>query len=130
MLYEKLSPTFQDLAKRYPHLYANISTLTLLNRLRLLLHLCRITEIYERLLFGTDYPPIRIPRCRLRPRNLRHVMQDNPDKKPLRSASCSVSWAEDRLPLAWRSAPSADSKGNALASANHSGLCRDFRKAR
>ena len=84
MLYEKLSPTFQDLAKRYPHLYANISTLTLLNRLRLLLHLCRITEIYERLLFGTDYPPVRIPRCRLRPRNLRHVMQDNPDKKPLR----------------------------------------------
>ena len=56
MLYEKLLPTFQDLAKRYPHFYANISTLTLPNRMRMLLHLRRYPEIHERLLFGTDYP--------------------------------------------------------------------------
>jgi hypothetical protein len=56
MFYEKLLPTFQDLAKRYPHFYANISTLTLPNRMRMLLHLRRYPEIHERLLFGTDYP--------------------------------------------------------------------------
>jgi predicted TIM-barrel fold metal-dependent hydrolase len=56
MFYEKLLPTFQDLAKRYPHFYANISTLTLPNRMRMLLHLRRYPEIHECLLFGTDYP--------------------------------------------------------------------------
>ena len=56
MFYEKFLPTFQDLATRYPHFYADISALTLPNRMRMLLHLRRYPEIYERLLFGTDYP--------------------------------------------------------------------------
>jgi predicted TIM-barrel fold metal-dependent hydrolase len=56
MLYEKFLPTFQDFATRYPHFYADISALTLPNRLRMLLHLRRHPELYDRLLFGTDYP--------------------------------------------------------------------------
>jgi predicted TIM-barrel fold metal-dependent hydrolase len=56
MLYEKFLPTFQDFAKRYPHFYADISALTLPNRLTMLLHLRRHPELYDRLLFGTDYP--------------------------------------------------------------------------
>ncbi|MEP6933393.1 MAG: amidohydrolase family protein [Nitrospirota bacterium] len=56
MFYEKFLPTFQDLAKRYPHFYADISALTLPNRMRMLLHLRHYPEIHERLLFGTDYP--------------------------------------------------------------------------
>jgi uncharacterized protein len=56
MLYEKFLPTFQDFAKRYPHFYADISALTLPNRLKMLLHLRRHPELYDRLLFGTDYP--------------------------------------------------------------------------
>ena len=56
MFYEKFLPTFQDLAKRYPHFYADISALTLPNRMGMLLQLRRYPEIHERLLFGTDYP--------------------------------------------------------------------------
>jgi uncharacterized protein len=56
MLYEKFLPTFRDFAKRYPHFYADISALTLPNRLKMLLHLRRYPELYDRLLFGTDYP--------------------------------------------------------------------------
>ncbi len=56
MLYEKFLPTFQDFTKRYPHFYADISALTLPNRLKMLLHLRRHPELYDRLLFGTDYP--------------------------------------------------------------------------
>src|SRR4029077_2110383 len=56
MLYEKFLPTFQDFAKCYPHFYADISALTLPNRLKMLLHLRRHPELYDRLLFGTDYP--------------------------------------------------------------------------
>jgi predicted TIM-barrel fold metal-dependent hydrolase len=56
MLYETFLPTFQDFAKRYPHFYADISALTLPNRLKMLLHLRRHPELYDRLLFGTDYP--------------------------------------------------------------------------
>jgi predicted TIM-barrel fold metal-dependent hydrolase len=56
MFYEKFLPTFQDLAKRYPHFYADISALTLPNRMRMLLQLRHYPEIHERLLFGTDYP--------------------------------------------------------------------------
>ncbi|MBC7840434.1 MAG: amidohydrolase family protein [Nitrospiraceae bacterium] len=56
IFYEKFWPTFQDLATRYPHFYADISALTLPNRMRMLLHLRRYPEIHERLLFGTDYP--------------------------------------------------------------------------
>ena len=49
-------PTLQDLTTRYPHFYADISSLTLPNRIRMLLQLRRYPEIHERLLFGTDYP--------------------------------------------------------------------------
>ncbi len=56
MVYEKFLQTFQDLARTYPHFYADISALTLINRLRMLLHLRRHPELHNRLLFGTDYP--------------------------------------------------------------------------
>jgi len=56
VLYEKFLPTLHDLAKRYPTFYADISALTLPNRMRMLLHLRHYPEIHERLLFGTDYP--------------------------------------------------------------------------
>jgi predicted TIM-barrel fold metal-dependent hydrolase len=56
MLYEKFLPIFQELAATYPNFYADISALTLPNRLKMLLHLRRYPELHERLLFGTDYP--------------------------------------------------------------------------
>lgn len=56
MLYEKFLPTLRDLVTRYPHFYADISALTLPNRMRMLLHLRQYPELHERLLFGTDYP--------------------------------------------------------------------------
>lgn len=56
VLYEKFIPTFHALAKRYPNFYADISALTLPNRLRMLLHLRHYPEVHDRLLFGTDYP--------------------------------------------------------------------------
>lgn len=56
MLYEKFIPTLHDFAKRYKNFYADISAITLPNRMRMLLHLRRHPEIHERLLFGTDYP--------------------------------------------------------------------------
>ena len=56
MLYEKFLPTLHDFATRYSNFYADISALTLPNRLRMLLHLRHYPEIHSRLLFGTDYP--------------------------------------------------------------------------
>lgn len=56
MLYEKFIPALHDFAKRYPNFYADISALTLPNRLRMLLHLRRHPELQDRLIFGTDYP--------------------------------------------------------------------------
>ncbi|MCC6965130.1 MAG: amidohydrolase family protein [Nitrospira sp.] len=56
ILYEKFLPTLHDLVRRYPHFYADISALTLPNRLRMLLHLRKYPKVHERLLFGTDYP--------------------------------------------------------------------------
>ncbi len=56
ILYEKFLPTLRTLSKGYQNFYADISSLTLPNRLRMLLHLTRYPEIYDRLLFGTDYP--------------------------------------------------------------------------
>ncbi|TKB70347.1 MAG: metal-dependent hydrolase [Nitrospira sp.] len=56
MLYEKFLPTFQELARRYPHFYADISALTQPHRLKMLLHLRHYPELHSRLLFGTDYP--------------------------------------------------------------------------
>ncbi|MDF0644947.1 MAG: amidohydrolase family protein [Nitrospira sp.] len=56
MVYEKFLPTLRDFIRRYPNFYADISALTLPNRLAMLLKLRRYPEIHERLLFGTDYP--------------------------------------------------------------------------
>lgn len=56
MLYEKFLPTLHEFVQRYPNFYADISALTLPNRLRMLLHLRRYPNIHHRLLFGTDYP--------------------------------------------------------------------------
>jgi uncharacterized protein len=56
MVYEKFLPTIMRLSKQYPRFYADISALTLPNRLAMLLKLRRYPEIHERLLFGTDYP--------------------------------------------------------------------------
>ena len=56
MLYEKFLPTLLTFSKKYPTFYADISALTLPNRLRMLLHLRRYPDIHRRLLFGTDYP--------------------------------------------------------------------------
>lgn len=56
ILYEKFLPTLHELVQRYPNFYADISALTLPNRLRMLLHLRQYPGLHERLLFGTDYP--------------------------------------------------------------------------
>jgi predicted TIM-barrel fold metal-dependent hydrolase len=56
MLYERFLPVLLDFSKRYSNFYADISALTLPNRLRMLLYLRRHPEVYDRLLFGTDYP--------------------------------------------------------------------------
>ncbi|MFO0706623.1 MAG: amidohydrolase family protein [Nitrospira sp.] len=56
IVYEKFLPTLQDLVTRYPNFYADISALTLPNRVRMLLHLRKYPEVHDRLLFGTDYP--------------------------------------------------------------------------
>jgi predicted TIM-barrel fold metal-dependent hydrolase len=56
MLYERFLPVLFNYSKSYPNFYADISALTLPNRLRMLFHLRRHPEIHDRLLFGTDYP--------------------------------------------------------------------------
>ena len=56
IIYEKFLPTLRDFVQRYPNFYADISALTLPNRIQMLLHLRRYPEIHERLIFGTDYP--------------------------------------------------------------------------
>ncbi len=56
MFWEKFLGTFLDLVKTYRNFYADISALTLTNRLGMLLKLRRHPEVFDRLLFGTDYP--------------------------------------------------------------------------
>ena len=56
IIYERFLPTLRDFVQRYPTFYADISALTLPNRVRMLFHLRHYPEIHERLLFGTDYP--------------------------------------------------------------------------
>ena len=56
MVYERFLSVLLDFSHRYPNFYADISALTLPNRFRMLLHLRRHPDIYDRLLFGTDYP--------------------------------------------------------------------------
>lgn len=77
MLYEKFLPTFQELAATYPKFYADISALTLPNRMKMLLYLRRHPELHERLLFGTDYPlsVFHVPAWgRIGFRALRHIL--------------------------------------------------------
>ena len=49
-------PTMLDLARRYPRFYVDLSALTIPNRVGALLRLRRHPEIFDRLIFGTDYP--------------------------------------------------------------------------
>lgn len=56
ILYERFLPVLLNFSKTYPNFYADVSALTLPNRLRMLLHLRQHPEIHDRLLFGTDYP--------------------------------------------------------------------------
>jgi predicted TIM-barrel fold metal-dependent hydrolase len=56
MVYEKFYPTLLEFMNHYPNFYADISALTLPNRLGMLLKLRRHPEIFDRLIFGTDYP--------------------------------------------------------------------------
>ena len=56
VIHEKFLPTFVELAQRYDHFYADISGLTIPNRMRMLLNLRHLPHLHERLLFGTDYP--------------------------------------------------------------------------
>ena len=56
MIYEKFLPTLLQFVQRYPHFFADISALTLPNRLGMLLKLRHHQEVFDRLIFGTDYP--------------------------------------------------------------------------
>ena len=56
MLYESSCPTFHAFAQRYPNFYADISALTLPNRIRMPLYLRHHPELQDRLLFGTAIP--------------------------------------------------------------------------
>ncbi len=51
---ERLLPMFDE----YPNLYADISSLTQINKIRYLGRLLKHTDIYDRLLYGTDMPLI------------------------------------------------------------------------
>jgi len=53
---EEHLPLMLTLARRYPGFYADVSALTLFSRVGGLLRLARRPELFERLLFGTDYP--------------------------------------------------------------------------
>jgi len=56
MMYEKFYPTLIEFVNHYPNFYADISALTLPNRMGMLLKLRHHPEIFDRLIFGTDYP--------------------------------------------------------------------------
>jgi predicted TIM-barrel fold metal-dependent hydrolase len=56
VFYEKFYPTLLELARRYPFFYTDLSALTHPNRFGMLLRLRRHPELFDRLLFGTDYP--------------------------------------------------------------------------
>ena len=55
-LWEKHWPLMLALARRFPGFYADVSALTLFNRVGELLRIARHPELFGRLLFGTDYP--------------------------------------------------------------------------
>jgi len=56
MIYEKFYPTLLNFVHQYPNFYADVSALTLPNRMRMLQRLRHHPEVFDRLLFGTDYP--------------------------------------------------------------------------
>ena len=56
MFHETFHATLLTLAGTYQRFYADISALTLPNRLKMLLLLRDHPEVHSRLLFGTDYP--------------------------------------------------------------------------
>jgi predicted TIM-barrel fold metal-dependent hydrolase len=56
VFYEKFYPSFLELIQRYPRFYADLSALTLPNRMGMLQHMRAHPELSDRLLFGTDYP--------------------------------------------------------------------------
>ncbi|MDH5585298.1 MAG: amidohydrolase family protein [Nitrospirota bacterium] len=56
MMYEKFYPTLLEFVNHYPNFYADISALTLPNRMGMMLKLRHHPEIFDRLIFGTDYP--------------------------------------------------------------------------
>ncbi len=56
MFYEKFHPTFFELIGAYRNFFADVSALTLPNRLKTLLLLRNHPEVHHRLVFGTDYP--------------------------------------------------------------------------
>lgn len=53
---ERHFPTMLDLVRRYPAFYVDTSALTIPNRVGALLRLRRHPEVFDRLVFGTDYP--------------------------------------------------------------------------
>jgi predicted TIM-barrel fold metal-dependent hydrolase len=55
-LHEPHFPTMRDLARRYPRFYVDTSALTIPNRVGVLFRLRRHPELFDRLIFGTDYP--------------------------------------------------------------------------
>lgn len=55
-VYEKYLDRMLDLVRRYPNFYVDTSALTFPNRLGMLFHIRRHPEIWDRLVFGTDYP--------------------------------------------------------------------------
>ncbi|MCX5797557.1 MAG: amidohydrolase family protein [Elusimicrobia bacterium] len=54
--HEQHGPLMLKLAMRYPRFYVDVSALTFFNRVGQLLRIARRPELFERLLFGTDYP--------------------------------------------------------------------------
>lgn len=55
-VWEQHFDTMVRLVRRYPNFYVDVSALTLPNRAGMLLKIRRRPELFDRLLFGTDYP--------------------------------------------------------------------------
>ncbi|MBI3548635.1 MAG: amidohydrolase family protein [Elusimicrobia bacterium] len=55
-LYEPFFPTFLHLVEKYKNFYVDASALTLPNRAGAMLKIRKHPELFERILFGTDYP--------------------------------------------------------------------------
>jgi hypothetical protein len=78
MAYEKYYATLLEFVNRYHNFYADISALTLPNGLGMLLKLRHHPEIFDRLIFGTDYPlsVFHLPMWRLTSLSaIRHIMR-------------------------------------------------------